>query len=144
MTTATANPTTAPAGRAREQAPGTRPDRAMDALAAGRILLGGAALAAPRRLVGLFGMRTSPELEYMTRIYGARAIALGAGYLSEPPEHQGRWHRLGLFVDTSDTVTAAGHLVRRDVPGSAAAALFALTGGYALVGLRRLLARRDD
>jgi hypothetical protein len=117
-------------------------DRAMNALAAGRILLGVAALASPAGLVGLFGMRTSPELNYMTRIFGARAIALGTGYLTEPPEHRSRWHRLALGVDTSDTLTAAAHLVRRDVPRPAAGALFALTGGYAAVGLHRLLAQR--
>ena len=114
----------------------------MDALAAGRILLGALALAAPGRLAGSFGLRHSPELNYMTRIYGGRAIALGAGYLSEPAEYRGRWHRLGLFVDTSDTLTAVGHLARRDVPRPAAAALCALTGGYAAVGVWRLFGQR--
>jgi hypothetical protein len=114
----------------------------MDALAAGRILLGTVALAAPARLVGSFGLGRSPELNYMTRIYGSRAIALGAGYLSEPKEHRGRWHRLGLFVDTSDTLTAVGHLARRDVSRPAAAALCALTGAYAVIGVLRLVGQR--
>jgi hypothetical protein len=117
--------------------PGT--DRAMNGLAAGRILLGVSALAAPARLVGAFGLPTSPALDYMTRIYGGRAIALGAGYLSTPPDQRGRWHRLGLFVDVADTITAIGHLARRDIPRPTAAALGTLTGGYALVGLLRLL-----
>lgn len=75
-------------------------------------------------------------------MYGGRAIAFGAGYMSEPREHRRRWHRLGLFVDTSDTLTALGHLVRRDVPGPAAAALGALTGAYAAIGAPRLRGQR--
>jgi hypothetical protein len=108
-------------------------------LAAGRIVLGAWALASPGSLVRSFGMSSSPSHSYLTRIFGARAIALGAGYLTEPPAGRRRWHRIALFVDTSDTVTALGHLVRRDVPTRAAAALAALTGGYALVGAARLV-----
>jgi hypothetical protein len=108
-------------------------------LAAGRIVLGAWALVSPGSLVRSFGLSGGPEHSYLTRIFGARAIALGAGYLSEPPAGRRRWHRLALFVDTSDTLTAVGHLVRRDVPTRGAAALGVLTGGYLLVGATRLI-----
>lgn len=116
----------------------------MEVLAAGRVVLGMCALTAPARLVGTFGLASSPALDYMTRIYGGRAIALGVGYLTEPAEQRGRWHRLGLFVDTADTLTAIGHLVRRDIPRTAATALAGLTGGYATVELLRLSGQRGD
>lgn len=123
--------------------PAPRTDTALATLAAGRIVLGALALAAPGPLVRRFGMRSSPELEYMTRIFGGRAVALGAGYLTEPEDQRGRWHRLGLFVDVSDTATALDHLARKDLPRPATAALLALTGSYALVGALRLARPRS-
>ncbi|HEY1971373.1 MAG TPA: hypothetical protein VGH89_25690 [Pseudonocardia sp.] len=113
-------------------------DRALSGLAAGRVALGSAALLAPRATLRLFGIRPRADLCYLTRIYGGRAIALGIGYLTEPSQHRGRWHRLGLFVDTSDTATALGHYLRRDVPRPAILKLGALTGSYMLVGAARL------
>jgi hypothetical protein len=113
-------------------------------LAAGRIALGVAALIAPRRLTAGFGMNSTPATDYLTRIYGARALALGAGYLTEPKAERGRWHRIGLAVDISDTLTAVGHLARRDVPKGSILALGGLTGGYMLVGLIQLLRQRAE
>ncbi|HEV7788788.1 MAG TPA: hypothetical protein VGP05_07240 [Pseudonocardia sp.] len=48
----------------------------------------------------------------------------------------GAW---ALVSPGSDTLTAVGHLVRRDVPTRAAAALGVFTGGYLLVGATRLI-----
>lgn len=107
-------------------------------LAVGRVALGVAALLGPNALVRAFGMPNSPSLSYLTRIYGARAVALGVGYLAEPPSGRRRWHRIALAVDTSDTVTAIGHLIRRDVPVRSVVALATITGGYMLVGAARL------
>lgn len=115
----------------------SRVDPALAGLAVGRILLGVAGLVAPKALTRLFGLRESPELTYMTRVFAGRAIALGAGYLTEPPAQRRRWQRLGLFVDTADTLAAVGHLWRRDVPRPTVLALCALTGGYALTGALR-------
>lgn len=103
-------------------------------LAAGRLGLAVAALAAPQRFAQLVGVTPSPELTYLTRIYGARALAMGLAYLtSEPPERH-RWHRLGLAIDITDTTTGLMHLLRRDVSRRAAAGMVALTGAYAAVG----------
>lgn len=119
-------------------------DAALAGMALGRIVLGAAAIAAPRAMARLFRMPPKPDLTYMTRVYGGRAIALGVGYLTEPPVHRGRWHRLGLFVDTADTLAAAAHLRRRDLPLPAVLAAGALTGGYMLVGALRLGQRRNQ
>jgi hypothetical protein len=46
------------------------------AMAVGRIVLGAASPAAPGAMARTFGTRTSPELDYMTRVFGSRAIGL--------------------------------------------------------------------
>ncbi|WP_107656502.1 hypothetical protein [Nocardia suismassiliense] len=107
-------------------------------LAVGRIVLGAAAIALPRKLSAAFGIRSTPELTYMTRIFGARAIALGVGYLTAPAEERPRWQRIALMVDIIDTTHGATHVARGDVPRSTAVAMTALTGSYMAVGATRL------
>ncbi|MGV9721532.1 hypothetical protein [Nocardia beijingensis] len=111
---------------------------ALRGLALGRVALGSAALVAPRTLSKALGVRPTPELDYMSRIFGARAIALGLGYLTAPAEELPRWQRLALLVDILDTTHGGVRLVRGDVPRPTAVALVALTGGYMLVGATRL------
>ncbi|MBF6328034.1 hypothetical protein [Nocardia transvalensis] len=106
-------------------------------LALGRIVLGTAALAAPHRLGRAFGFRLAPESVYLTRIFGARAIALGLGYLTAPIADRRRWQRVALLVDFIDTVHGTGHLARGDVPRSAAATMVAMTGTYMALGATR-------
>lgn len=105
-----------------------------------RIVLGAASLLFPDRLARLSGLPASPELTYMTRIFGARAIALGTGYLTSSPDQRPRWQRLALGVDISDTLTGLGHLRRGDLPLRGAAAMVTLTGTYAATGAARLVA----
>jgi hypothetical protein len=113
--------------------------RPLAALALGRIVLGAGSLAAPSATARAFGARPSGELDYMTRIYGARAIALGLAYLLAAPAERTRMQRLSLGVDISDTVTALSMLARgSDAPRRAIAAGAALTGSYAAVGAARL------
>lgn len=107
---------------------------ALSAMAVGRILLAVVSLAAPRHFAKLLGVTPSPELTYMTRIYAARAFAMGLGYLTSGARERYRWKRLGLMVDTIDTVNGAGHLIRRDLPLRAALSMVALTGSYAAIG----------
>lgn len=111
----------------------------LEALAVGRILLGLGSLASPRRTARAFGVGATPEVSYLTRIYGVRAIALGVAYLLADPEERNRLHRIGLGVDVSDTVTGLSHVLRGDMPRRSTAMVVALTGGYAAVGLVRLL-----
>lgn len=119
-----------------------REDRALDVLAIGRIVLGLASLASPAALSRLAGTAHSPELSYLTRIYGARAIALGTSYLLAAADERTRLQLLSLGVDVSDTVTGAGHLMRRDTSGRGMTMLTALTGTYALVGAVNAVRRR--
>ena len=91
--------------------PGNRLGTAMTGLAAFRIALGAASWIAPRRMARTFGAAdgaVTPELEYMTRVFGVRAIALGVGYLASSGDARGLWHRLWLLCDTADTAMGVG------------------------------------
>ncbi|MEU6039700.1 hypothetical protein ABZ801_30285 [Actinomadura sp. NPDC047616] len=118
-------------------------ERLLEAAASGRVVWGALALAAPGLNVKLAGMgdRETPELRYMIRVFGSRALALGLGYLLSDPPARRRWRRLCLVVDVCDTAAGVAHLVRGDVPRRSAAGLAAITGGYATLGLLAL--RRD-
>lgn len=114
----------------------TRLATALDGLAWGRIGLGLLARAAPTATTRLFGagQAVSPELDYMNRVFGARAFALGSGYLLSSGEARRLWQRLAFVCDVSDTLAGMGHLRRRDIPLGAAVTAVALTGSYMLVG----------
>lgn len=114
----------------------------LDAMAVGRILLGVGSLAAPRLMARGFGVPATPEVSYLTRIYGGRAIALGLSYLLAGDAERQRLQRISLGVDISDTVTGVGHLVRRDAPLRGMAMLVALTGSYAAIGTARAVSER--
>jgi len=116
-------------------------DRALAALAVGRIALGAPSRVAPRGMARAFGAgrAANPELDYMTRVFGVRAVALGLGYLTSGGAARRRWQRLALMCDVSDTLAGVGHLRRRDLPRASALATTALTGAYALVGAAAVL-----
>ena len=118
-------------------------DRALTGLALGRLALGAPSRLRPRGMARGFGAAAAatPELDYMTRVFGIRAVALGLGYLTSDGAARRRWQRLALMCDVSDTLAGLGHLRRRDLPLASALATTALTGGYALVGAAK--ATRD-
>ena len=113
---------------------------ALAGLAWGRIGLGVLARAAPGRTTTLFGAgeARSPELDYMNRVFGARAFALGSGYLLSSGDARGLWQRLAFVCDVSDTVAGLGHLRRGDIGRGPALAAVALTGSYMLVGAAKV------
>jgi hypothetical protein len=115
-------------------------DRALTGLAAGRMVLGTLARVAPRPTTRMFGAghAASPELDYMNRVFGARAFALGSGYLLSSGDARRLWQRLALVCDISDTVAGAGHLRRADIPRPSAVAATLLTGSYMLIGAAKL------
>jgi hypothetical protein len=114
-------------------------DRGVAALACGRLLLGAASILAPKRVVRGFGMAPNSELVYMTQVFGARAMALGAPWWLLRDGQRDVVQRLALVVDTSDTVAGLAQLREGAAPRRSAAALVALTGGYAMVGAARAL-----
>lgn len=112
----------------------------LQVMALGRVILAAVSLAAPRQFARALGVTPSPELTYMTRIYGARAFAMGLGYLTSGARERYRWKRLSLAVDTIDTVNGLSHLVRGDLPLRASLGMVALTGSYAAIGATNVAA----
>jgi hypothetical protein len=120
-------------------------DRAMTGLAAFRIGLGAAAWLAPRFLGRAFGVRGAadgPELAYMNRVFGIRAIALGTGYLCSRGEARALWHRLWLLCDGADTVMGIGMAMKGELRGVTAAQAIAITAGATGIDLAAMRQRR--
>lgn len=111
-------------------------DRVFSALAVGRVVWGVAAYLAPKANADVVGAgdRVTPEVAYLTRIFGGRAVALGVGYLLSDPAARARWQRLGLLVDTADTVAGLVQLRGGGVPKRAAVTLLVATATYAAIG----------
>jgi len=88
----------------------------MTNLARGRVALGVAALAAPRLTVKLMGMGggADPGRDYVVRMFGAREVAVGAGYLLSDENGRRLWARLGLAVDALDVTS--GLKTRKALP----------------------------
>lgn len=112
-------------------------DRGVAALAVGRLALGAASVLAPRQVVKSFGMKPEPALVYLTQVFGARAMALGSSWLLLRGEQRDLVQRIALAVDTSDTLAGLSAFRQGGVPKASAAALIAMTGGYAAVGAVR-------
>jgi hypothetical protein len=125
-------------------------EKALAGLAWGRIALGSLARVSPRAATSLFGAgyAATPELDYMNRVFGARALGLGSGYLLSSGDARRLWQRLAFVIDLSDTIAGIGHLRRGDMPRPNAIAATVLTGGYMLVGAAGIAAelngRREE
>jgi hypothetical protein len=113
---------------------GDRLDGVMLNVARARVALGAAAFAAPGLTVKLMGMSSGADAgrDYVTRMFAAREIALGAGYLLSKGSGRRIWARLGLVVDTLDTVN--GLQSRGRLPLWITAGAVAIAGGTAAVG----------
>ncbi|TDB93767.1 hypothetical protein E1266_19210 [Actinomadura sp. 7K534] len=111
----------------------------MTGLARGRVALGVAAIAAPKLTVKALGIGsgTDPGRDYIVRAFGARELALGAGYLLSRDE-SGRklWARLGLAVDSLDLV--AGLKTRPGLPLWVTAATVGVAGSAAALGAAKV------
>jgi hypothetical protein len=118
------------------------PTGVLNLLAAGRILIAAAALAVPRQFARLIGVTDSPELTFMTRVYGVRALAMGLAYLTGGQDERNRWKRFGLLVDTTDTASGIGHVLRRDVGLRASLSMLALSASYTVIGAIKVSADR--
>jgi hypothetical protein len=116
--------------------------KAMVGLAAFRIGLGLASWFAPRKVASVYGAdeTMTPELEYMTRVFAVRAIALGTGYLASSGEARLLWHRLWLLCDTADTVMGAGMVAKGQLKGPIAVGALATTAPAMALDLAALAA----
>ncbi|WP_433476830.1 hypothetical protein ACQPZP_07090 [Spirillospora sp. CA-142024] len=114
-------------------------DDMMTNLARGRVALGLAAFAAPKLTVKLTGLGgdAHPGRDYVVRMFAAREIALGAGYLLSGEESGRRlWARLGLAVDSMDL--ASGLKTRRGLPLWVTAGAVGIAGAAASIGAAKV------
>jgi hypothetical protein len=123
---------------AKEDQKRDRVDDLMVQVARGRIALGVAAFAAPGLSARLLGSPkgTDGGRDLLTRMFAAREIALGAGYLLSKESDRRLWARLGVAVDGLDTVS--GLRSRRTLPLWRSAAAAALAGGVTAVGAAKV------
>ena len=87
----------------------------------------------------------STEMRYLIRVFGARALALGIGYLGSDEPNRRRWRRIGLLVDGLDnvnTVIELRGLLRGDREFRTLLRLIAVTGPYAVLGAAGALQSR--
>lgn len=113
-------------------------DEAMLRLAKGRVVLGVAAFTVPGLTVRLMGMGrgADPGRDFVTRMFAAREIALGAGYLLSKESDRRLWARLGLLVDGLDTAGAVRS--RGGLPLWITASATAVAGGCTALGAAKV------
>ena len=114
--------------------------KAVMAIAAGRVAIGASAYLAPNLSGRLFGLDPdgNPQASYLGRLFGARDVALGAGAIRSPRKQKDAWVAAGMACDVADVGAGALAGIRGTLPPSAAAmvtataAFFALASAYLL------------
>lgn len=108
-----------------------------------RLVVGTASWLAPRltwRAVGLGAPSDAGSSDAVTRLFGARDLALGLALLQPDPAARRAALRAGVVVDSVDTV--AGLLAVR--AGAPRPSLVGVAAGAALLATAGLLALRDE
>jgi len=114
----------------------TDKEKAVTAIAAGRVGIGAAAYLAPNLSGRLFGLDPdgNPQASYLGRLFGARDVALGAGALRSPRKQKDAW----VACDVADVAAGALAGVRGTLPPASAAmvtgtaAFFAIASAWLL------------
>jgi hypothetical protein len=116
-------------------------DSAIKQLEGGRIGIGVLAWLVPRLAGRSFGIdpEQNPQAPYLSRLFGARDIALALGTLGSAGEARRRWLVAGVAIDSADAIAAlaggrAGYLSRVSTGLGAAAALSAVVLGAIALG----------
>lgn len=75
----------------------------------GRVVLGVVALLSPTSAARLLGLDpvAHPQMKYMSRMFGAREVALGALTLASSGQQQRDLVLTGIAVDATDTISGA-------------------------------------
>jgi len=111
-------------------------DKAVEAVAISRMVVGGGAWLAPNLSGRLFGLdpEGNPQLSYIGRLFGARDVALGAGVLRSGRKQKDAWLTAGLACDVADAAAGAIAGARGTLPAPAAALVTATAVGFAAFG----------
>lgn len=93
-----------------------------------RILIGLGSFLAPELTAKIFGLSpaSNQHLPYMSRLFGAREVAVGALTLVSKGETRRNLTAVGMAIDASDALTGGLELQAKRVP---------LTAGVMLVGV---------
>ena len=104
-------------------------EKAVNAIAAGRVGIGAAAWLAPNLSGRLFGLDPdgNPQASYLGRLFGARDVALGAGALRSPRKQKDGWVAAGALAGVRGTLPPASAAMV-----TATAAFFAITSAWLL------------
>ena len=109
-------------------------------LVAGRVLVGGGALVAPRLAGRAFGIdaTANPAASYVARLFGVRAVLMAVQLAGATPGNRTRVLRQHTAVDVVDAVAAVvaareGALSRRAGAQATAAAIFEASLGLWLL-----------
>ncbi len=100
-------------------------------LSLGRIVIGAGALAAPETTSKVFGLDpvANPQLGYMSRMFGAREIALGAVTLVSRGALRRNLTVVGIAVDGADLANGVIELGQRNVTKMASGMLVGVAAG---------------
>jgi hypothetical protein len=111
-------------------------DKAKDAVAVGRIVVGASAYLTPNLSGRLFGLDPdgNPQLPYIGRLFGARDVVLGAGVLRNSKKQKDAWATAGFACDVADVGAGALAGIRGQLPPAAAALVTATAAGFAIAG----------
>ena len=112
-------------------------EKAINAIAIGRIAIGAGAWLAPSLSGRMFGLdpENNPQAPYLGRLFGARDVVLGTGVLRAPRKQKDTWLTAGLACDVADTAAGVMAGARGTLPLPAAALVTATAGAFAAAGL---------
>jgi len=116
----------------------------VNGLALGRIAVGATALASPSLAAKLFrlDLARNPQLQYMSRLFGSREIALGAITLLARGTARRKLIALGMAVDGADAYAGYDAMRSGSVPQSVGFFLTAPALGAVAAGAVGLVAER--
>ena len=111
-------------------------EKAINAVAISRIVVGASAWLAPNLSGRLFGLdpERNPQASYVGRLFGARDVVLGAGALRAPRRQKEKWLKAGLACDVADTAAGMMAGARGTLPAPAAALVTLTAAAFATVG----------
>src|SRR2546430_15646143 len=98
-------------------------DKAKDAVAISRMVVGGGAWLAPNLSGRMFGLdpEGNPQLSYVGRLFGVRDAVLGLGVLRSSRKQKDAWVAAGLACDAADVAAGALAGARGTLPPAPAA-----------------------
>jgi hypothetical protein len=114
-------------------------------LSLGRIIIGIGAFLAPELTAKVFGLspETNAHLPYMSRMFGAREVAIGAVTLAASGDTRRKLAMVGVAIDAADATNGVLELKSKRVPVLAGAMLAGVATGAVASGVLALVRGGD-